>query len=301
MMSRYRWISLVPILLLAACPPHQGRSRLRSAGDYDDLRDDDDDDDGGGGDSDDSEVSISYDQLPDAVVERNDSGIPRENVDRMREILCEGREGDDVLFYRLVVSKHWHYYWLCSESRARRISSPYGNRHATKWLKGFKRRARALSDGCQAGASKPLLRGTHESGVRAVAFCDGRIVLRFPDGGKTIKSFGGGQRVASSASVPRSCPSCPICPRVGSRECPDCPQPRPCPPPRVCPRCPPPPKCDCKPSNVEAGRKGFWMGVNKACKRICILIYKKCRSIDPKTAMCHMLSEYCKESCASAK
>ena len=50
-----------------------------------------------------------------------------------------------------------------------------------------------------------------------------------------------------------------------------------------------------------AGEKGFWQGVTKACRRICTLVYKKCRSIDPKTAMCYRVSEYCAETCAKKK
>jgi hypothetical protein len=48
---------------------------------------------------------------------------------------------------------------------------------------------------------------------------------------------------------------------------------------------------------IEAARKGFYQGVGKACARICRMTYEKCRSIDPKTAMCHMLQEYCTKNC----
>jgi hypothetical protein len=37
--------------------------------------------------------------------------------------------------------------------------------------------------------------------------------------------------------------------------------------------------------------------VDKACKRICDLVYKRCRSINPNTALCYQLSEYCAVEC----
>ena len=49
---------------------------------------------------------------------------------------------------------------------------------------------------------------------------------------------------------------------------------------------------------MNAGKAGFKQGIDKACKRICDMIYKKCRSVDPKTAMCYTLSEYCATECA---
>jgi hypothetical protein len=309
------------VLLQAACPP-VGSKRRSGLDDIEDEVEDDDDDrsrrrrpssdddddntsSGGGGD--DSAVNVTFEQLPDAVVERNDAGIPRQNVVRLRQILCEGRPGEAIIFYRLIVSTHWHYYWLCSDNRARRASSRYGANHIRNWLKGFRRQAATLSGGCSAASKKAVLRGTHESGVRATAYCNGQIVLRFPDGGKTIKSYSSQGYASGGSAAPtaptyggsaESCPPCPVCPRGGGvRGAGDCPQPRPCPPPR---ECPPPkqcPACDCKKQMIDAGKKGFFQGVGKACARICMMIYNECRRLNPKTAMCHMLQEFCNKRC----
>jgi len=311
MISR-RFCWLAPLLaLLAACPAQQSSSRRHDRSILDDLRDDErdntgDDDSASSAGDDDSTVSVSFQELPDVVRERNDSGIPRQNVDRLRQILCEGRAGEPVIFYRLIVSTHWHYYWLCSDTRPRRASSRYGAQNIRRWLKGFKREATLKSQACQAAGASPVLRGIHESGVRATAYCDGRIVLRFPDGGQTIKSYssqgygggGGGGYGGGGTGSASTCPPCPACPQTGAVGGNDCPPPRPCPPPRACPVCPPPKPCDCKPQMTEAGKKGFWQGVKKACDRICQMIYGECRRIDPKTAMCHMLSEYCATHCS---
>jgi len=274
----------------------------------DDLRDDDEGSDDKDSGEDDAAVAVSYQQLPDAVVERSDSGIPRENPENLRRALCEGRDGEPVIFYRLVVATHWHYYWLCSETQARRASSSRGARHIRRWLKGFKRQATTMSAGCNMG--RPVLRGTHESGVRATAYCDGRIVLLFPDGGKTTKSFSsqgyntGGAPVPAPAGTAQSCPPCPTCPQSGVGSPGDCSPPRPCP---VCPTCascpvcqacPPPKPCDCRSEVVKMGKK-FWLnGVKQACARYCALIYGECRRINPKTAMCSMLQEHCEKNCS---
>ena len=49
---------------------------------------------------------------------------------------------------------------------------------------------------------------------------------------------------------------------------------------------------------ATAGKKGFWQGVKKACGRSCKMIYDECHRVDPKTAMCHMMSEYCHNHCS---
>ena len=103
--------------------------------------------------------------------------------------MCEGREDDRVIFYKLKVSRHWHYFWLCSETKGRRASSKVGAKRVQTWLRGFKRQASSLSAGCNSGSRKPVLRGTHESGIRATAHCDRQIILRFPDGGQGVRSF----------------------------------------------------------------------------------------------------------------
>jgi len=48
----------------------------------------------------------------------------------------------------------------------------------------------------------------------------------------------------------------------------------------------------------KAGKMGFDQGVAKACARICKMIYDECRRLNPKTAMCHMLSEFCASRCS---
>lgn len=299
---RFCWLAPLLALLLGACPAQQSSSRRGDRSILDDLRDDEDTRDDNG-DTADSAVAVAYSQLPDAVVEQSDTGIPNQNVDRLRPILCEGRTGEPVIFYRLIVSTHWHYYWLCSDTKARRASSRYGAQHIRRWLRGFKREARLKSQACQGAVGTPVLRGTHESGVRATAYCDGRLVLVFPDGGKTTKTFSS-QGYSSPGTVggsAASCPPCPACPQLGAGGAVNCPPQRPCPPPRACPACPPQkpcPACDCTVKMKDAGKKGFWQGVKKSCARICQMIYTECRRINPKTAMCHMLQEYCDTHCS---
>ena len=307
-MRRHLW--LVPLLgLFAACPPPQSSSR-RSRSVLDDLRDDDGDDADRDRDQDrnpnqgddDSTVVVNYNQLTDAMVEPNESGIPRQNVDNLRRILCEGRDAQTMIFYRLIVATHWHYYWLCSDTQARRASSSYGARHIRRWLKNFKRQAATMSAGCRMGAA--VLKGNHESGVRATAYCDGRLVLIFPDGGKTTKSFssqgygGGGGGGVPTAGTAENCPPCPATRSGGGYAGGDCPPPKVCPVCAVCQACPPPKPCDCKPEVVKMGKKFWWDGVNKACGRYCKMIYTECRRINPKTAMCSMLQEHCEKHCA---
>jgi hypothetical protein len=315
----FRWLTLLLPLVLVGCPAHTSKRKRRSS-----VMDDwDDEEEEGNGEEEEEDgedgVSLGYRRLPDAVVQSNTTGRPRKRINKLRRILCEGRENDRVIFYLLKVSRHWYYYWLCSETKGRRASSRKGAKRVRRWLRGFKRQAESLSAGCSPGSRKAVLRGNHESGIRATAHCDGQIVLRFPDGGSGIRSFAsqggggsgevggggggggggsGGGAGGSSGGTDCVCPRCPICPQVGGRECPDCPTPRPCPPPKVCPQCP---RCDCTKQALAAGRKGFAQGVSKACKRICALIYTKCRKINPNTALCHQVSEYCAATCTGKK
>lgn len=299
---------LVALLALAACPPvHQG-----GGGQYGGDNTGGAANTGGyGGSSSSTPVLVNLQRLPDAVVETSTSGVPRTNVARLRRIYCEERSGDPVIFFQLVVSTHWHYYWICSDRRPHRASTPEGVSRLRKWLIGFRLQASNESAGCSSARHTPILQGKHESGTRAVAYCDGQLVLHFPDGGRSNKIFqarvgGGSYRPSPGAYTPSSggtCPACPAqrqCPAPGSMQCPQCPRCKicpqcRCPKPPPCPKCPPP---NCTKQVLAAGRKGFGQGVRKACKRICRKIYGKCRSINPKTAMCHMLQEYCAANCA---
>jgi hypothetical protein len=298
-----RPLLLLLLLTLGGCPATQSGS----------TRDDDEGGDkgsagsegGAAGDDDDdgTKVRIPYRKVPDAIVENSNGTRPRRDVARTRELLCEGRDTEDKIFYQLVISKHWYYYWLCSEPKARRVSTKVGSKRLNKWINDFKTQAGMMSRDCEPGSANKCITGTHESGIQASAYCDGRIVLNFPDGEKKTLSFktqasGGSEgKIEGGDEGDRStatCPPCPTCPTVRGR-CPDCPAPTPCPPPRTCPVCP---ACDCRTKEVDAGKKGFAQGVKKACARICNLMYNKCRSINPGTAMCHMLAEYCSTDCS---
>ncbi len=301
---------LTALLALSACPPaNQGGGQYGSGTNY-----------GGrgnyggsgnqGGSGNNTPVLVNLQRLPDAVVETSTSGVPRNNVTNLRRIYCEERSGDPVIFFQLVVSTHWHYYWICSDRRPHRASTPEGASRLRKWLTGFRMQASTESAGCSSARHTPILQGTHESGTRAIAYCDGKLVFNFPDGGRSNKTYTSRAR-GGGYSQPRpnyntsggTCPACPAqrrCPTVGSRQCPDCPK---CPPRRVCPpcRCPKPPPCpklDCTKQQLAAGRKGFSQGVRKACKRICTKIYKFCRKLNPKTSLCYQTSEYCAKNCA---
>ncbi|MCA9666112.1 MAG: hypothetical protein KC503_11010 [Myxococcales bacterium] len=329
----FRWLTMCLLLILpcsvalSACPAGRGGART----DDDDYFDDDDDADRAAtrrrkrrrsrrtsrrrrrsrsrsrSARRDVPVLIDAKRLRDAVVETTTSGQPREDIARLRRTFCEGREDDAVVFYQLVVSTHWHYYWICSDRRPQRAATSVGSSRLSTWVRRVERRAASEGAVCTSGSQRVLFRETHESGARAKASCDGRIVIRFPDRFKVTRFFtpgGGGSRYASRRTAPTNnssggvyqrCPPC-RCPRSSSAG--DCPQPRPCPPPRQCPRCP---VADCRAKELAGKKAGFWMGVGKACQRICGLIYKKCRSINSKTAMCHMLQGFCEQNCSKRK
>jgi hypothetical protein len=314
-----------PAPLIIGCIAHESGSRR---GD-DDSSDDSGDKGGGDSSSDDGDtasVKIRHKELPDAIRENSDGGRPRHDPVKLRQALCEGYQDQPKIFYHLTVSTHWHYYWICSEERPYRVSTKRGSKNLESWLRGFKKQASVQSQDCSGSHSKAL-NGNHESGIQAVAHCDGRIVLSFPDGGQTQTKYRtqagrnpepdepGGARTdpVDDGTTTAHCPPCPACPR--GRECPvcescppqrvcptrrACPQPPPCPPPPACPPprvCPPPPPCNCQPAAVEAGKKAFRQGVDRACKRICDMVYKKCRSINPNTALCYQVTEYCAVEC----
>ncbi|MCC6750826.1 MAG: hypothetical protein IT371_24425 [Deltaproteobacteria bacterium] len=329
------WRSLALVLCagaLFACPAHQsGSSRDDEGGDGESE---------GEGDGEGSReresrrvpVLIDAKRLPDAVVEQNRTGKPRDDLESLRQSLCEGREDERVVFYQLVVSTHWHYYWVCGDKKAQRAATEDGDEKLRSWVKRLEKQAAAESAGCAAGSRQRLFKQTHESGTRVKAYCDGQLVLRFPDGGKKTVAFasqapagsgpaaggenpdagdaadgdGDGDGAAQPATQPpvvqaqppatgRRGGACPPC-----AACPACPAQRPCPPQRACPApppCPACPACDCSTKAREAGEKGFWQGVQKACKRICTLVYQKCRAINPSTALCYQVAEYCAGAC----
>jgi hypothetical protein len=322
-------LSLLALFTLG-CPAHESAGR-RGLGDEEGSADDESKDkdkdkdrdrneggDDGGGDDNDSTVKVRHKELADAIRENSDGGRGRHDARKLRQALCEGYQDQPKIFYHLVVSAHWHYYWICSDDKPHRVSSKRGKKNLETWLRGFKKQATVQSQDCSSGGRKALT-GNHESGIQAVAYCDGRIVLSFPDGGQTQTNFrsqargdtgGGGDDPGVTPQPPPDdsgtqtahCPPCPACPSCGNRgRCPDCPvcaacpPPKMCPPPKVCPTCPPP---NCQPAAMEAGKKAFRQGVDRACKRICTLIYQKCRSINPNTALCYQLSEYCAGECA---
>ena len=318
--SRASW-HLLPVLALLAvgCPAHESASGgRRGSGDDEGSSDDGDkdkdkdkdrnDSDRGTDDGDENEsaVKVRHKELPDAIRENSDGGRARHDARKLRQALCEGYQDQPKIFYHLIVSTHWHYYWICSDDRPHRVSSRKGKKSLETWLRGFKKQATVQSQDCSGGARKALT-GNHESGIQAVAYCDGRIVLSFPDGGQTQTNFRSQARVSDTTpddgstsppptddgTVTAHCPPCPTPSTVRGR-CPDCPVCAACPPPKACP---PPPPCNCQPAALDAGKKAFRQGVDRACKRICDLIYKKCRSINPNTALCYQLSEYCATEC----
>lgn len=281
---------VLALVMLAGCPAHQGGGGGYGGGGYGD----------GAGEGGNAQVQIPFQHLPDAVVENSSSGVPRNDPAHLRSIFCQARSADQIIFYHLIVSRHWHYLWLCSEQRPRRISSGWGGSRLKRWLRAFKNSAVSNSAGCGSPSHTVILRGPHESGIRAEAYCDGQIGLTFPDGGRSSLAFQGSTAVVSGGGYQApvqarggTCPVCQPCRKSSPQRCPvtRCP-PRPtCPPRRVCP-----PK-DCRREILAAGQKGFKQGVTKACRSVCQEIYKKCRSINPKTALCHMVSEHCAEKC----
>lgn len=303
----WRWLVLLLPLVLLACPATRTKSR-RS---YDDLMEDVEDDDYGGREDrrgrGRSRVRVDFPRLPDAVIQNGLARDPAPRAEPLRDVLCEGHERDKVIYYLVKVKRHWQYYWLCGEREGRRASSLDGARSLTRWLRGFRRYAEEHSSGCGGDRTRAISRSEHDSGVTARAHCDGRIVLRFPDGGRRTVSFtvGGGSTgtFSSSPGPSNSGGGRGECPPCDARDCPPprvCPPPPKCPPQRRCPPrrvCPPPPKCDCKTEVIAAGKAGFKHGIRKACAFICKAIHARCRKINPKTAMCQMLKDYCLERC----
>lgn len=272
------------------------------------------DDPGGDGSA---PVLIDARRLPDAVVQRSRRGERRHDLRELRTAFCEGREDDPVIFYQLVVSRHWHYYWLCSESEARRAATREGAERLREWIREVRGRATDERDRCAPQSTERMFRTRHESGLRVSAYCDGALILIYPDGGRMKLSLGGSRQTAgggASTGGTRTPPArhsssgspsgggggrvsssggggrCPPCPRSSSGGRPKCPPPKLCP---ACKKCESCPAKNSKAACAEYGRGAFWQGVKKACRAICTNLYKRCRKLNPKTSMCYQLSEYC--------
>ncbi len=245
-------------------------------------------------------ISKIASRLPEAEVERSRRGRPRTDLEKLRETFCDGRVGAKVIFYQLVVSNEWHYYWLCSTRKVKRAVTPKGARLFRAWLARITRRARRDALECSPGSTRRLFSVRHRSGTRARAYCDGLLMLRYPDGGKHSFPFRRGSRGgATAAGGTQNCPVCKTCPTVAGQTCPVC---KTCPTCQTCKRCPAPKPCPpqkvCLAPNTKAtckvyGEKAFWLGVGQACKRICPAIYKWCHKKFPNTALCNMARDYC--------
>jgi hypothetical protein len=227
-------------------------------------------------------VLIDARRLPEAVVQRvglrNLQPPAPADIDEMREALCGGLE-DRLIFYQLVVSRHWHYYWLCSQDDAVRAMTPDGDRMLRAWLVHMQRRTLKLQRRCPASSTRRMFSERHASGTTGRAYCDGVVMLFFPDGGE--KSFEA-HRGPLTATVrqpgsPRREPKLPgpppgTAPAAGRQSCAE-----------------PNTTAACR----EFGQKAFWQGVQRACSRICPAIFRRCRKLAPGNALCHQLSEHC--------
>ena len=234
-------------------------------------------------------VLIDARRLRDAVVERHRRARLRSDEEELRESLCEGREEDPVIFLQLVIARRWHYYWLCSSPRAERAATETGRLALRRWVGRIRQRAVEQAADCRPESETQMFRKSHVSGVRAIAYCGGRIVLRFFDGSRKSLSYGVQRSAGGSNVAGAQCPICRCGPTDGRPT--SCPRPKRCPK-QVCPT------CDCSKKERAAGEQGFWQGVGKACKRICRLTYERCREINPNTALCHQVREYCNQTCA---
>ena len=197
-------------------------------------------------------VLIDADLVSETVIVTSRTGKVQDNLANIRQEVCEGREDDPVIFYQLVVSDEWHYYWLCSKSKPIRAATSGGAKKLGSWVKRMREQAVADSNRCGTDISKRLFKKIHASGVQAKAYCNGSMVLRFPDASKKSFSFpvtGGGETQTGTnndggggQTAAGGCPTCPTCP---------------------------PERC----------KNSYSRGVGAACRRICTLIYKKCRAL----------------------
>jgi hypothetical protein len=228
-------------------------------------------------------VLIDAKRLPDAVVQRVTLKELEEpnpaDIAQMRDTVCDG-EAVEMIFYQLVVSRDWHYYWLCSESESVRAMTRRGEKKLSQWLSQLETKAQQKLADCAAGSSKRILSEQHESGIIAHVYCDNVLMLAFPDGGE--QSLKLGKTSVTQRLKPREQPGpAPTtqATKPGKCECPPCPKATVCP--TVAKSC------------RAYGEKAFWLGVRKACNKICPSIYNKCRKANPKGSLCHQLSEYC--------
>lgn len=246
-------------------------------------------------------VLVDARRLPDALIEEVDSADDiRDDIDSLREKICDRRLGDKVIFYQVIVAREWHYYWLCSSKQTLRGATRRGARDFGYWLDDIKRKARNDIGDCAPNSRRLMFKRQHKSGVIAGVYCDDVLLLKHPDRSKHVLSF-----KKSEPSLGRRA-SCPPCPRVRSNSrCPSCPPQRACPTQRRCPpqrACPPrracPPVKRCPAKNTPAacakfGRQAFWKGVDGACKKICDAVHKRCRAVYPNTAACQMIKDHC--------
>lgn len=228
-------------------------------------------------------VLIDAKRLPDAVVQRVTLKELEEpnpaDIAQVRESVCDG-EAVEMIFYQLVVSRDWHYYWLCSENSSVRAMTRRGEQKLSNWLAQLEAKAHKKLGGCAAGSSKRILSEQHESGIIAHVYCDGVLMLAFPDGGE--QSLKLGKTSVAQRLQPRERPGpAPSTQATTSAKC-------------ECPACPKAKVCPTVAKNCRAyGEKAFWLGVRKACNKICPSIYAECRKTNPKGSLCHQLSEYC--------
>lgn len=228
-------------------------------------------------------VLIDARRLPEAVVHRVGLGnleVPKAaDIDEMREALCGGLE-DRVIFYQLVISRHWHYYWLCSQDEPVRAMTPQGDQMLRIWLLQVQRRTLGDLPRCARGSTNRIFSQQHASGVTARAYCDGVVILLFPDGGeKTFEAHRG--PLSATARTQARDPRGPTNPE----------------PARPTATTPPGAPACARDNTVAAcrefGERAFWQGVGQACAKICPALFTKCRALAPGSDICHKLSEHC--------
>lgn len=228
-------------------------------------------------------VLIDASRLPEAVVQRvglHDMQRPAAaDIDEMREAICGGLE-DRLIFYQLVVSRHWHYYWLCSQEEPVRAMTPVGDRMLRAWLVHLQRRTLALERRCPRGSTRRIFSEKHASGTTARAYCDGVVMLFFPDGGEKSFEASKGHMTAKvrRKGAPRREAGAPVSSGASAGRATGAAR---CAQPNTLAAC------------REFGEKAFWQGIRKACAKICPAVFQHCRKLSPGNEICHQLSEYC--------
>ncbi|MFH1131446.1 MAG: hypothetical protein V1754_08930 [Pseudomonadota bacterium] len=276
---QWRCFAELSLILFCACPAKEAAIRSGPQ-----ISDQDNAQTGG--------MLIDADILPKAVVEVSRTGKARADIEDLRNTLCSGHRNEPVVFYQLVVGRRWHYYWLCSGTGALRAATASGNRELKGWVEQIKNRASNESAGCSRDSRGRLFEIQHRSGIRAEAYCEGRLELYFPDGERMARRFKSQARQsqenktnARSKKQNNRGVRCPPCPAQGSCS-----------------------KRERRGSGVkgddvdcrEYGQAAFTQGVRKACTMFCPRMYKKCRStMGRQSAICHQLTEYCEEKCCA--